>query len=50
MVWTVCRRVSKGVQDYPRIEDLLRRSGLPERQIEKVCFRNFLSVFQEVLS
>jgi len=38
-----------GVQDYPRIEDLLRQSGLPERQIEKVCYGNFLRVFQEVL-
>jgi microsomal dipeptidase-like Zn-dependent dipeptidase len=38
-----------GVQNYPRIEELLRKSGLPERQIEKVCFRNFLTVFKEVL-
>jgi membrane dipeptidase len=38
-----------GVQDYPRIEDLLRQSGLADRQIEKVCYRNFLRVFQEVL-
>jgi membrane dipeptidase len=38
-----------GVQDYPRIEDLLRQSSLPERQIEKVCYGNFLRVFQEVL-
>jgi membrane dipeptidase len=38
-----------GVQDYPRIEDLLRQSGLPERQIEKVCYGNFLRVLEEVL-
>ena len=38
-----------GVQDYPRIEDLLRQSGLPERQIEKICYGNFLRVLEEVL-
>lgn len=31
----------EGVADYPRIADLLRRGGLSERQVEKVCFRNF---------
>jgi len=37
------------VADYPRLVDLLREAGLSERQVEKVCYRNFLRVFGEVL-
>jgi membrane dipeptidase len=39
----------EGVADYPRIEELLRGQGLTSRQVEKVCYENFLRVFQEVL-
>jgi membrane dipeptidase len=39
----------EGVADYPQIEHLLRESGLSAHQIEKVCYRNFLRVFQEIL-
>lgn len=38
-----------GAEDYPRIEKLLRDGGLTGRQVEKVCYGNFLRVFQEVL-
>jgi membrane dipeptidase len=38
-----------GAGDYPRIEELLREAGLTDRQIEKVCYRNFLGVFRELL-
>lgn len=38
-----------GVQDYPRIVDALRLSGLTERQVELVCYRNMLRVFRDVL-
>jgi len=38
-----------GAEDYPRIEELLRAGGLTTSQVEKVCYRNFLRVFQEVL-
>jgi membrane dipeptidase len=38
-----------GVSHYPRIEELLRAGGLPPHQVEKVCYGNFLRVFQEVL-
>jgi len=37
------------VADYPRLVDLLWEAGLSERQVEKVCYRNFLRVFEEVL-
>jgi membrane dipeptidase len=38
-----------GVEDYPRIEGLLRQAGLSDRQVEKVCYGNFLRLFGEVL-
>ena len=38
-----------GAEDYPRIEELLRASGLSQRQVEKVCYENFLRVFREIL-
>jgi membrane dipeptidase len=37
------------VADYPRLLPLFREAGLSERQIEKVCFGNFLRVFSEIL-
>jgi membrane dipeptidase len=39
----------RGIQDYPRIEELLREGGLPDRQVDKVCHENFLRVFREIL-
>jgi membrane dipeptidase len=39
----------QGVADYPRIEALLREGGLSSRQVEKVCYENFLRVFRELL-
>jgi membrane dipeptidase len=38
-----------GVEDYPRIEELLLAGGLTPRQVEKVCYENFLRVFREIL-
>jgi microsomal dipeptidase-like Zn-dependent dipeptidase len=38
-----------GAEDYPRIETLLREGGLTRRQVEKVCYGNFLRVFQDIL-
>jgi membrane dipeptidase len=38
-----------GVESYPLIPEALKRAGLTERQIEKVCWRNMLRVFGEVL-
>lgn len=38
------------ITDYAKIPDLLLQAGLKPRQVEKVCFRNFLRVFLEVLS
>ncbi len=38
-----------GIADYVKIPDLLLQAGLNERQVEKVCYRNFLRVFTEVL-
>ena len=40
----------EGVQDYPKIPEALRAAGVSEGQIEKICHRNFLRVFGEVLS
>ncbi|MGD9675868.1 MAG: dipeptidase [Candidatus Bipolaricaulia bacterium] len=37
------------VADYRKFVPLLRGAGLSDRQIEKVCFRNFARVFSEVL-
>lgn len=37
------------VADYVKFIPLLRDAGLSERQIEKVCYRNFLRVFSELL-
>jgi membrane dipeptidase len=39
----------ESVADYPRIEEILRKSGLTPRQIQKVCYDNLLRVFREVL-
>jgi len=39
-----------GVADYGRLGACLRAAGLNERQIEKICWRNLLRVFREVLS
>ncbi len=38
-----------GVESYPLIVDTLAAAGLTERQIEKICWRNMLRVFQEIL-
>ncbi len=38
-----------GVADYRSFAPLLLEAGLSERQIEKVCYRNFVRVFDEVL-
>jgi membrane dipeptidase len=38
-----------GVESYVQIPELLARAGLSESQIEKVCWRNFSRVFQQVL-
>jgi membrane dipeptidase len=37
------------VADYALLPELLERAGLVPRQVEKVCYRNFLRVFSEVL-
>ncbi|HHE48027.1 MAG TPA: membrane dipeptidase, partial [Candidatus Acetothermia bacterium] len=37
------------IADYATIPDLLLQAGLKPRQVEKLCFRNFLRVFREVL-
>jgi len=37
------------VGDYPHIADLLADAGIGSRQIEKVCYRNFLRVFCDIL-
>ena len=37
------------VADYPKLIPFLADAGLTERRIEKVCYRNFLRVFNEVL-
>ena len=37
------------INDYAKIPDLLLQAGLRPRQVEKVCYRNFLRVFSEVL-
>jgi membrane dipeptidase len=39
----------QGAEDYPRIEELLRAGGLTASQVDKVCHRNMLRVFQEIL-
>ena len=38
-----------GIADYPRIADNLQQAGLTTRQVEKVCYLNFMRVFSEVL-
>ncbi len=35
----------ESVADYPKMATLLLRAGLSERQVEKVCWRNFARVF-----
>ena len=37
------------VADYAKFIPLLRDAGLSEVQIEKICYRNFLRVFSELL-
>jgi membrane dipeptidase len=37
------------VTDYRSFVPMFREAGLSDRQIEKICFRNFLRVFEEVL-
>ena len=39
----------ESVADYRLLVPLLRSAGLNETQIEKVCYRNFLRVFEEIL-
>lgn len=39
-----------GVQDYGKIVTALRASGLTERQVELVCWRNMARVFAQVLA
>ena len=34
----------EGIAGYPQIADLLRRGGLTEARVEKVCYRNFARV------
>ena len=38
-----------GVESYPRIVDALHDAGLTAAQVEKVCWRNMVRVFGEVL-
>lgn len=38
-----------GVDDYPRIAEVLLKDGLSPRQVEKICFENFARVFGELL-
>jgi len=37
------------VADYPSLIPLLDRAGLPDRQIEKICYGNFVRLFEELL-
>ncbi len=37
-----------GIADYVKIPELLLNAGLKTRQVEKVCYRNFLRVFSEI--
>jgi membrane dipeptidase len=37
------------VGDYPKLIPLLRRAGLSEARIEKICYRNLLRAFEEIL-
>ena len=37
------------VADYAKLIPLLREAGLSDKQVEKICYRNFLRVFSEVL-
>jgi membrane dipeptidase len=37
------------VADYVKLVPVFREVGLSERQIDKVCYANFLRVFEEVL-
>ena len=37
------------VADYALLPELLERAGLAPRQVEKVCYGNFLRAFSEVL-
>jgi membrane dipeptidase len=38
-----------GIDDYPRIAELLTEAKLTPAQVEKVCYGNFARVFKEVL-
>lgn len=37
------------VSDYAKFIPLLSEAGLSDRQVEKVCYRNFLRIFSELL-
>ena len=39
----------EGAGDYPRIAELLRKAGLKDTQLEKICYGNFARVFKEGL-
>ncbi len=39
----------ESVADYRALAPLLREAGLNDRQIDKVCYRNFVRVFDDVL-
>ena len=38
-----------GIIDYPKIAELLHRAGFTAKQVEKICYKNFMRVFDEVL-
>ncbi len=38
-----------GVADYPRIGRLLRQAGLKPSQVDKICYGNFMRLFEEGL-
>jgi membrane dipeptidase len=38
-----------GIADYPKIADDLHRAGFTMKQVEKICYKNFVRVFCEAL-
>ena len=38
-----------GVENHPKIAEVLRNAGFSNEQIDKVCHRSFVRVFEEVL-
>jgi membrane dipeptidase len=38
-----------GIEDYPKIAEMLLASGVTQEQVEKVCWRNFARVFGELV-